>query len=123
MKKIEATTLQKTRLGAIIIFSGDLDPKPEAAAEALRKAGYYVINMPEELRPHLAHPRDDFLEVVKSIVCDPEDIMDEASNMMDELHEIGDRYGALADDCGPIDVDHIPFAALFRGATLSPRHQ
>ena len=123
MKKIEATTLQETRLGAIIIFSGDLDPKPEAAAEALRKAGYYVINMPEELRPHLAHPRDDFLEVVKSIVCDPEDIMDEASNMMDELHEIVDRYGALADDCGPIDVDHIPFAALFRGATLSPRHQ
>ena len=137
MKKIEATTLQKTRLGAIIIFSGDLDPKPEAAAEALRKAGYYVINMPEELRPHLAHPRDDFLEVVKSIVCDPEDIMDEASNMMDELHEIVDhqrivlealieivdRFGALADDCGPIDVDHIPFAALFRGATLSPRHQ
>ena len=57
-------------------------------------------------------PRDDFLEVVKSIVCDPEDIMDEASIMMDELNEIVDRYGALADDCGPIDVDHISFRYL-----------
>jgi hypothetical protein len=32
---------------------------------------------------------------------------------MDELNEIVDRYGAQADDCGPIDVDHIPFAGLF----------
>ena len=78
MKKIEATTLQRDRLVAIIIFSGDLDPNPEAAAEALRKAGYQVIDA-GRVRPQLAHPRDDFLEVVKSIVCDPEDIMDEAS--------------------------------------------
>ena len=112
MKKVEAMTLQETRFVATIIFSGDLDPNPEAAAEALRKAGYQVTKMPEEFRPQLTHPRDDFLEVVKSIVCDPEDIMDEASIMMDELNEIVDRYGALADDCGPIDVDHISFRYL-----------
>ena len=42
MKKIEA--LRETRLVASIIFSGDLDPDPEAAAEALRKAGYQSSN-------------------------------------------------------------------------------
>ena len=109
-------TLQETRLVATIIFSGDLDPNPEAATDALRKAGYEVVKMPEEFRPQLAHPRDYFLEVVKPIVCDPEDFMDEANIMMDELKEIVDRYGALADDCGPIDVDHIPFASLFDDA-------
>ena len=100
MKKVEAMTLHETRFVATIIFSGDLDPDREAAAEALRKAGYQVTKMPEEFRPQLAHQRDDFLEVVKSIVCDPEDIMDEASIMMDELNEIVDRYGALATIAG-----------------------
>jgi hypothetical protein len=109
-------TLQETRLVAIIIFSGDLDPNPEAAAEALHKAGYQVIKMPEEFRPQLAHPRDYFLEVVKPVVCDPEDFMDEANIMVDELNDIVARYEAMADNCGPIDVDHVPFAGLFDDA-------
>jgi hypothetical protein len=118
VKKIEAATLQETRLMAIIIFSGDLDPNPEAAAEALRKAGYQVIKMPEEFRPLLAHPRDDFFEVMKPVVCDPEKIMDESSRMMDELNEIVDRYEAIADDCGPIEANHIPFASIFGELTV-----
>jgi hypothetical protein len=105
--------LQKTRLTAIVIFTGDLDPDPEAAAEALRKAGYEVAKMPEKFRPLLAHPRDDFFEVTKPVVCDLKDIMNEADIMMDELNKLVDRYGAIADDCGPIDVDHIPFASVF----------
>ena len=48
MKKVEAMTLHETRFVATIIFSGDLDPDSEAAAEALRKAGYQVTKMPEE---------------------------------------------------------------------------
>ena len=109
-----------SRLVATIIFSGDLDPDPKAAADALREAGYEVTKMPKKFRPLLAHPRDDFFEVTKPVVCDLKDIMNEADIMMDELNKLVDRYGAIADDCGPIDAGHIPFASFdepARGAT------
>jgi hypothetical protein len=105
--------LRETQLEARIIFSDGLDPDPEAATDALRKAGYQVIKMPEKFRSRLLYPRDYFLEVVKTVICDPEDCMDEAGVMLDELNEIVDRYGAMADDCGPIDLKHPPFADLF----------
>jgi hypothetical protein len=47
-----------------IAFSGDLDPDPDAAAAALRKAGFSVTRLPARFRPRLAHPRDDFLQAV-----------------------------------------------------------
>lgn len=108
--------LRETQLTALIIFSDGLDPNPEAATDALRKAGYQVIKMPKKLRSRRLYPGDHLLEVVKTIICNPEDCMDEAGVMVDELNEIVRRYGAMADNCGPIDLKqpNPPFADLSR---------
>ena len=98
------------RLKATVVFSGELDPDPAAAAAALREAGYEVVMMPEKFRSRLVHPRDDFMEVTKRIVGDEVDQAIDA--MMDDVDTIVDRYGAMCDDCGQIDEDHVPFSDL-----------
>jgi hypothetical protein len=51
-----------TRLMALAVFSGDLNPDPDAAAEELRRAGYTIHRLPSH-HPILCHPLDDFIEV------------------------------------------------------------
>jgi predicted PP-loop superfamily ATPase len=96
------------RLMATVVFSGDLDPDPAAAAAALRKAGYEVVTMTEKLRSRLDHPRDDFMEVTKRIVGD--EVKQAIDAMMDDVEAIVLRYGAMCDECGQIDEDHVPFS-------------
>ena len=71
------------RLMATVVFSGELDPDPAAAAAALRKAGYEVVMMPEKFRSRLDHPRDDFMEVTKRIVGD--EVEQAIDAMMDDV--------------------------------------
>jgi hypothetical protein len=103
------------RLKATVVFGGETDPDPAAAAAALREAGYEVVMMPEKFRSRLVHPRDDFIEVTKRIVGDEvNDAM--VIEMMHDVDTIVDRYGGWCDDGGQIDEDHIPFSDMFRGA-------
>ena len=41
------------RLKATVAFCRDLDPDPDAAAAALRQAGYEVVMIPEKFRSRL----------------------------------------------------------------------
>jgi hypothetical protein len=48
---------------ALCCFAAGLDPDPDAAAEALRAAGYEVFRLPLELKATLEIEGDDFIEV------------------------------------------------------------
>jgi hypothetical protein len=96
------------RLMATVVFSGDLDPDPAAAAAALRKAGYEVVMMPEKFRKPLDHPRDDFMEVTKCIVGD--EVEQAIDAMMADVEVLVRRYGAMCNDCGQINEHHVPFS-------------
>ena len=54
--------MEKVKIMGTITFSGELDPDPSNAAEALRRAGFEVTMMPERFRSRLTHPEDDFME-------------------------------------------------------------
>ena len=99
------------RLKATVVFCGETDPDPAAAAAALREAGYEVVMMPEKFRSRLVHPRDDFIEVTKRIVGD--EVNQAIDAMMDDVDTIVDRYGGMCDDGGQIDEDHVPFSDMF----------
>jgi hypothetical protein len=98
------------KLMATVVFSGELDPDPAAAAAALREAGYEVVTMPEKFRSLLVHPRDDAMEVTKRIVGYE---VKQAIEMMDDVNTIVYRYGAVCDECGPIDENHVQFSGLW----------
>jgi hypothetical protein len=104
------------RLMATIIFTGDLDPDPDAAATVLEQAGYAVLRMPEEYRPHLAHPRDYFMEVSKHVAGGGAEVLAETEAMMNDLNALVDPFGALADDGGPAGPDHVAFRFLAEAA-------
>ena len=94
------------RLMATVVFSGDLDPDPAAAA--LRKAGYEVVTMPEKFRKPADHPRDDFMEVTKCIVGD--EVEQAIDAMMADVEFLVRGYGAVCNDCGQINEQHVPFS-------------
>jgi hypothetical protein len=49
---------------AVVVFSGDLEKTDsDAAAEALRAAGFVVYRLPPELKAKLDVPGDDFIEI------------------------------------------------------------
>ena len=48
---------------ALCCFAAGLDPDPDAAAEALRAAGYRVFRLPQALKDTLEIKGDDFIEV------------------------------------------------------------
>src|SRR6516162_4674158 len=101
--------MKKARIMGTIAFSGDLDPDPDSAAVALRKAGFEVTMMPEKFRSRLAHPQDDFIEASKDGTDDEKTV----GAIMDEINAIVDRYEGLCGECGSIPSDHIPFEDLF----------
>jgi hypothetical protein len=91
-----------SKLMAILVFSGEYSPDVDRAAAELQQAAYTVIRFPDELRATLVHPRDDFLEVF--IEGSDED------QVWQETNAIANKYGGLCDECGPMELDHVPFA-------------
>jgi len=104
------------KIMATIVFSGDLNPDPDAAAVALRKAGYEVRRMPEKFRPTLAHPRDDFIEALIESDGSDDKIVDA---IWKEIDTIVDQYGALCPQCGFVAANYIPFSDVFRDCDLA----
>ena len=101
--------MQNARINGSIVFSGELDPDPSAAAVALRRAGFEVTMMPEKFRSRLAHPQDGFIEASKDGTDDEKTV----DAIMDEINAIVDRYEGLCGECGSIPSEHIPFEELF----------
>jgi hypothetical protein len=89
-----------------VIFSGEYENDVDGAASELQQAGYEVHRLPEKYRPYLAHPRDDFLEVV--FTARDEDVAEE------EISAIAAKFGALCDGGGPAGPEYVPFAELFK---------
>jgi|SRR6516225_1192906 len=101
--------MQNARINGSIVFSGELDPDPSAAAVALRRAGFEVTMMPEKFRSRLAHPEDDFIEA--SIDGTDDDRI--VGAIRDEINAIVERYGGLCCVCGPMPSDYVPFEDIF----------
>ena len=96
-------------ISALCIFGGDCpDYNPDAAAEALRQAGYQVFRLPPELKDMLdlevedSANEDDFIEVRRE--TDNEDAM------WDDAERIVSPFGGYADCCGPASEE--PFFEL-----------
>jgi hypothetical protein len=89
--------------------NGDFDFDPDLAAAELRQAGYEVFLLPDKYIARLAHPLDDFIEVVIAGSDDPK-VIDSIAN---EIGAIVGKYGGVCFECGPIGREYVPFAALF----------
>ena len=81
----------QTEILATIVFSGDLDPDPAAAAVALARAGFWVTMMPEKARSQLAHPRDDIMTPLAEIPI----ILEEYGETYDALSRKLDEAGLI----------------------------
>jgi hypothetical protein len=103
--------MKTVRIMGSIAFGGYLDPDPDGAAEALRRAGFEVTMMPEEFRPHLAHPKDYFMEAAIDGGTEKDKVV---SAVMDEINTIVERYGGLCCECGLIPSDWVPFEDVFK---------
>ena len=78
---------------ALCCFAAGLDPDPDAAAEALRAAGYEVFRLPPELKATLEIQGDDFIEV-RGKGNDDED----SRNAMEaDVNRIVDPFGGEID--------------------------
>jgi hypothetical protein len=89
-------------------WSGEVRLDADAAAEALRRAGYEVFRLPDRHGGVLAHPLDDFLEVH---AAGPDDAK-LTQTVMREIDAIVWPYGGLCNECGPIRAGRVPFADL-----------
>jgi hypothetical protein len=101
--------MEKVRIMGAIAFGGELNPDPNGAAVALRRAGFEVTMMPQKFRSRLAHPEDDFMEVSIDGIPDTEIV----NAIRDEIDVIVGRYGGLCCECGPIPSGYVPFEGLF----------
>ena len=94
------------RLMALIAFGGDCrDCDFDAAAEALRAAGYDVYRMPA-VHPKLGHPLDDHIEAFiegppGAPPIDPPSEVEEkvVTVVMDEVERLVDRFGGYLRAC------------------------
>jgi hypothetical protein len=111
---------------AIAVFGGGdgLNPNPNAAAAALRRAGYEVHRLGPQ-HPKLDHPHDDFIECVTTVAKDFEiTVIDGIRHASDEdgkimhtvIHEVDGivkPHDGTCDSCEWIDTDYVPFKDLF----------
>ena len=79
------------RLKATVAFYRDLEPDPDAAAVALRQAGYEVAMIPEKI------PGINLMEVTKCI-----DEVKQLMEMMDDVETIVHPYEGMCKDRGEI---------------------
>jgi hypothetical protein len=98
------------KIGGYVAFAGDLDDfDPDAAAVALRRAGFDVMRMPATFRSRMEIPQDDFI-----LVCtDGPETEKFIGAVMKEIDGIVSDYGGLLDECGPIASYRAPFEELF----------
>ena len=94
-------------ISALCIFSGDLPQiNPDAAAEALRAAGYQVFRLPPKLRATLDVEGDDFIEIRRE-----GDANDDAIDAMwTDARRIVDPFGGDVDCVGAASEE--PFLEL-----------
>jgi hypothetical protein len=101
--------MSQTIIQGWIVFSGDFNPDPDAAAVALRRAGFHVTRMTARLRSrlaHLLHPLDDFMLVsIGGTITDEEKAVDAVS---DELSAIANPYGGECFDCDVYPLNDAP---------------
>jgi hypothetical protein len=96
---------QEMQITALVTFSGYLipgdhesDSDPDAAAIALRKAGYTVARLPERLRLRLTFPGDDFMWVAAcGVITEDWKVVDA---VMNQIQSIVDEFGGLCDKGG-----------------------
>jgi hypothetical protein len=65
--------------------------------------------LPEKYYGVLYHPLDDFIEAVIVGPDDPKVI----SAVEKQVEGIVAKYGGSCVECGPVEPDYVPFAALF----------
>jgi hypothetical protein len=99
---------------ALCIFAGD-NPQanPDAAAEALRAAGYQVFRLPPAFRDTLYINGDDFVEIRKRDDDDEKDADDLASAIRADTERIVEPFGGDVDCVGA--ANPLPFIDLFLG--------
>jgi hypothetical protein len=101
--------MNRQKIMGSIVFSGDLDPNPDAAADALQCAGFAITRLPEKLRPLLDHPQDDFFEAVIELSYD-EEVLDA---IYSEIEATVHVHGGMCRSIGPVETDYIPFSDIF----------
>jgi hypothetical protein len=96
-------------ISALCIFAEDYEgDKANAAAEALRAAGYQVFRLSPEQKARLEIEGDDFIEARRR---GGDDFASDA--MRDDVIRVVGPFGGDVDDVGgPASVE--PFAGLFR---------
>jgi hypothetical protein len=115
------------RLIALVAFDG-CNPacNADAAAEALRAAGYEVHRMPAVHPKMIGHPLDDHIEafiegppgppyVGGIIPLNVEKVMDV---VMCEVESLVDPFGGDCHGCGPVEDGYVPFTETFCGAPM-----
>jgi hypothetical protein len=100
-------------IGGYVAFASEGDPA--GATDALRKAGFFVMRVPETYRSQIEIPRDDFLLVCTNAPEDYDKRDALISTFMDNVDAIVEPYGGLFDDVGTLgDLgDPDPWECLF----------
>jgi hypothetical protein len=106
------TSLVKIVVG--VVFDGELDPDPDAAEIALRRAGFTVAR-PSALDQfrialHAAVAGDDFIEAYIDVTGDTT-----IDAVMDKINKIVEKYGGECWECCVEPLNYEPtFDDLFR---------
>jgi hypothetical protein len=93
----------KSKIMGEVVFSGNMNPNPDGATEALIAAGFDVVRMPEHFHETAAVPGDEFLEASK---------VGDRNAIWEEIQEIVAPFNGDCDTCGEIDAYHRPFMYL-----------
>jgi len=95
-------------IAALCGFLGNIEGNdPDAAAEALRAAGYQVFRLPPELQDATCEIEgDDFIEIRREGDADDDSI----DAMRADAERIASPFGGYVDCCGAASIE--PFAEL-----------
>jgi hypothetical protein len=97
---------------ALAVFSRCDELDPDAAADALRKAGYTVQRLPPELSAQMLD-LDEFIEAHIEAPIDGRDDNTIIDAIWSEVDAIVNRYGGEVAEGGRIGPEHVPFVEHF----------
>jgi hypothetical protein len=118
----------------VVFFGGEYLVDPDAAAEALRAAGYEVHRLPAG-HPPLDHRLDDFIEAItdgppgpapNDLPPDPApndlppDVDKACTEMMQRVQDLVGAFEGSCEECGPIEAGYVPLVEIFCGWTPPP---